>query len=112
MPKCDGISEEKLVSVVKMAVDLAWKIVTLVPPALVCHPKEYNQDWMERRSTAWNDEAPSCPTIYFQPVLFYSALGHIGHKGIVGNKINQTTMKTVVCKYVVGITTNMHKRWG
>ena len=36
---------------------------------------------------------------------FYSALGHIGHKGIVGNKINHTTMKTVECKYVDVITT-------
>ena len=31
---------------------------------------------------------------YYQPVLFYSALGHIGHKGIVGSKINHTKRAT------------------
>ena len=88
-----------------MAVELAWKIVTLVPPALVCLPKEYNEDCMERRYTAWSDEAPSCPTIYFKPVLFYSALGHRHReiKGIVGNKINQNTMKIVKCMLLVSL---------
>ena len=100
MLKFNGITEDEIVSVVKKAVKLAWMTVTLVPPALVSYPKEYDEDWMDKRITAWSKDEPSCPIIYFQPVLFYSALGQVGLKGIVGNKINQKTVECMLLAFL------------
>ena len=69
------------------AVHLAWDMVTLVPPALICQPSQYHEEWHEKRITYWSEESllHVHPLIYFRPVLFFSALGHVGYKGEVGN---------------------------
>ena len=67
------------------AVNLAWDMVTLVPPALVCQPSQYHEEWHEKRVTYWKEESLHRLLIYFRPVLLFSALGHVGYKGEVGN---------------------------
>ena len=71
------------------AVDIAFSMVTLVPPALICYPRRFNEaaEYVEPRLHYWNDQTPSSLiTIYFRPALFFSANGRIGSKGEVGNK--------------------------
>ena len=70
---------------IKLSVSLAWDMVTLVPPAIVCQPDVYREEWHEKRIKHWNDSKPSRPLVYFRPVLFYSSLGHVGCKGEIGN---------------------------
>ena len=67
------------------AVHLAWDMVTLVPPALICQPSQYHEEWHEKRVTYWSETFSPHPLIYFRPVLLFSALGHVGYKGEVGN---------------------------
>ena len=61
-------------------------MITLVPPAIISKPKQYQEEWQDKRYVYWNDYFPG-PLIYFRPVLFFSALGHIGCKEEVGNTI-------------------------
>ena len=74
---------------IEEGINIAFSMVTLVPPVLICHPPKYNEDWMEPRSNYWSDKGCHTPmpiTIYFRPVLFFSSTGGIGTKGEVGNK--------------------------
>ena len=66
------------------AAKLALDMVTLVPPAIVCQPKQYQEEWQDKRIAHWEKDSKRS-LIYFRPVLFFSALGHIGCKGEVGN---------------------------
>ena len=68
------------------AAKIALDMITLVPPAIVCQPKRYQEEWQDKRTTYWKEDS-DIPSIYFRPVLFFSALGHIGCKGEVGNTI-------------------------
>ena len=70
----------------KEAAKIALDMITLVPPAIVCQPKRYQEEWQDKRTTYWKEDS-DIPLIYFHPVLFFSALGHIGCKGEVGNTI-------------------------
>ena len=83
---------------IKDAVDLTWKMVMLVPPALVDLPKEYSTELMNWNACYWNDDACQDPVIYFKPVMFYSSLGHVAERGVVGN-IRQKSMKLIECKW-------------
>ena len=83
------------------AVKLSWDMVSLVPPPVVDQPAtEYNEDWHEKRLTSWDDDSPSKPLVYFRPVLYYSCLGHVGCKGVVGNALPNA--KVIDCQYSSG----------
>ena len=58
-------------------------MVTLLPPAIVAQPLDFDEEWHEIRTTYWSDN--NNPLIYFKPVLFYSALGQVACKGEIGN---------------------------
>lgn len=73
------------------AIELAWNMVTLVPPAIVYQPLDYVEEWQERRYTCWKEDGGSSGLIHFRPVLFFSALGHVGCKGEIGNIPPQST---------------------
>lgn len=84
------------------AVGLAWSVLTLVPPALIYQPTQYKEEWHEKRATSWNKDLPSSdPVVYFKPILLYSALGHVGCKGAIGNiQITQSKdIKILQCQY-------------
>ncbi|XP_019851827.1 PREDICTED: uncharacterized protein LOC105316597 isoform X1 [Amphimedon queenslandica] len=85
VPKNIPLSQDKIKEMVDKAVCLVWDMVTIVPPAIVYQPTEYDEEWHEKRITSWKDNLPYNPVVYFQPVLFYSALGHVGCKGTIGN---------------------------
>lgn len=75
------------------AVHLAWNMITLVPPAIICQPTEYKEEWHEKQFTSWNKDLSDNPVVYFEPLLFYSSRGHVQCKGIIGN--TQTSNMTL-----------------
>ena len=84
--KVTGIENNDILQMIDISVSLAWDMVTLVPPAIVCQPDVYQEEWHEKRIKYWNDTTTSSmPLVYFRPVLFYSSLGHVGCKGEIGN---------------------------
>ena len=70
-------------------------MVTLIPPAFITFPESFIEDWMDKKITTWTDEGPDHPIIYSQPVLLFNALGQIGQKATVGNKINPKNMEII-----------------
>lgn len=71
---------------IEKAVRVAWNMVTLVPPPLLCQPLMYSEEWHERRTTYWSDDIEDNTNLmYFQPVMFYSALEQVATKGMIGN---------------------------
>lgn len=98
LPENVPLPEERVKEMVEEAVHLAWNMLTLVPPALLCQPTDYKEEWHEKRITSWNKEATPDPVVYFRPVLFYSARSHIGFKGAIGNS-QPKDMKILDCQY-------------
>ena len=96
LPVCDGLSEDTVKPMVDKAVHLAWDMVRLVPPVVVYQPSQYHEECHEKRITYWSEESSPHPLVYIRPVMFFSALGHVGCKGIIGNSIT-TDMKIVQC---------------
>lgn len=86
---------EKLNEMIISAIKISWKMLNLVPPAFISFPTEFNEDWMDRKITIWDENEPHCPSVYSQPILFYNALGLIGRKAAVGNKIDPGKMDII-----------------
>ena len=99
MPTDESLSEVKVKEMIDRAVHLVWEMMTLIPPAIVCQPTEYKEEWHEKRITSWSDALPYNPVVYYRPVLLYSALGHVGCQGIIGNS-SPNTMTLIPCQYV------------
>ena len=90
------MASDILSTMIHEAVKLSWKMILLVPPGFIHFPEEFNEDWMDKKFNAWDEEAPNFPiTIYSQPVFFYNALGQVGQKATVGNKLNLKNVKIV-----------------
>ena len=85
MPTDESLSEVKVKEMIDRTVHLVWEMMTLIPPAIVCQPTEYKEEWHEKRITSWSDALPYNPVVYYRPVLLYSALGHVGCQGTIGN---------------------------
>ena len=69
------------------AVKIAFHMVTLIPPGVLCQPKYYVDGWQEKRLKFWEESSLESSLIYFRPIFFFSALGHVGCTGEVGNVI-------------------------
>ena len=76
-------------------------MIMLVPPAFILYPEEFTEDWMDRKLNAWDDEEPDRPTVYSQPIFFYNALGQVGQKAVIGNKINPKNMEIIHGKLII-----------
>lgn len=66
---------------VTKACELAWNIVTLVPPAVIGCPSEYNEDIHEIRFRTGS--GPYTLTTYYRPVLFHGSHGQLAEKGLI-----------------------------
>ena len=62
-------------------------MVTLNPPAIVCQPTRFKEEWFETRAANWVDSGGSIQ-VYYRPILFYSAKLDVAVKGEVGNIIH------------------------
>ena len=70
------------------AADIAFSMVTLVPPAVIVYPANYIEDWVEPKAKYWKHEkiiSSTKLTVYFRPTFFLSANGQIANKAEVGN---------------------------
>ena len=74
--------------VLDSAVNIAWVMNTLVPPAGFHQPEEYHDEWHEMVASTSEDEDPECDyeLVYCRPVLFFGAEGTVGKVGAVKRK--------------------------
>ena len=75
-------------SVLESAVNIAWVMNTLVPPASFHQPEEFHDEWHEIVASTSEDEDPECDyeLVYCRPVLFFGAEGTVGKVGAVKRK--------------------------
>ena len=66
------------------AVQLAWRILTCVPPLVVCQPIKYSKEWHELMPAHWTSLSGQFDLVYYQPVLLSSPSGPVKEKGLVG----------------------------
>ena len=76
---------EKLAEDSSIAVQIAWDMLMLQPPEIVCMPEKYSKAWHEDYGQAWDSSKPSHPHTYFRPLLFLGAGGSVATRAIVGN---------------------------
>ena len=74
--------------VLESAVNIAWVMNTLVPPASFHQPEEFNDEWHEILAPTSEDENPECDyeLVYCRPILFFGAEGTIEKVGAVKHK--------------------------
>ena len=95
MPTDESLSEVKVKEMIDRAVRLVWEMMTLIPPAIVYQPTEYKEEWHKKQITSWNDDLPCNAVVYYRPVLLYSALGHVGCQGAIGNEPQASNMTLI-----------------
>ena len=68
------------------AIQIAWDMFMLKPPAIVCRPKKYTQVWHQDYGPLWDDQKPAESLVYLRPLLLYGAGGSVATKALVGNR--------------------------
>ena len=69
-----------------IAVQIAWDMFMLKPPAIVCRPEKYTKVWHQDYGPLWDDQKPAKPLVYLRPLLLYGAGGSVATKALVGNR--------------------------
>ena len=67
------------------ATSMVWDMLTLVPPAILCTPEKFSEDWHEVVSTP-RVKGSHYTLSYYRPLMLYHAHGHVAVKAIVGKK--------------------------
>lgn len=80
-------SPELITAYVSGAIRVAWKMLTLNPPAIICKPKKYSERWHEEFRKKWHEDYRHYNLVYYRPVMLYGAGGTVAVKGKVGNKL-------------------------
>ena len=93
-----GVSQSDLQNIVQpfanKSLDLSWKMVTLLPPAIVCTPeKPFDDDWHDPNRVMYDPENKTTPLIYYQPVLLFGAAIQVGVKGKIANRRSKDEAK-------------------
>ena len=68
------------------AVEIAWDMFMLKPPAIVCRPKKYTKAWHQDYGPLWDDRESAESLFYLRPLLLYGAGGSVATKALVGNR--------------------------
>ena len=68
------------------AIQIAWDMFMLKPPAIVCRPKKYTKAWHQDYGPLWDDQEPAESLVYLRPLLLYGAGGSVATKALVGNR--------------------------
>ena len=101
----EGATNEELHEDASTAVQIAWDMLMLKPPAIVCLPKKYTKAWHQDYGPLWNDRKPPEPLFYLRPLLLYGAGGSVATKALVGNRSPSTNERvsncslTCTCRY-------------
>ena len=67
------------------ATRVAWDMLTLVPPAILCTPEKFSEDWHEVVGKPCV-KGSHYKLSYYRPLMLYHAHGPVAVKGIVGKK--------------------------
>ena len=70
---------------VASAIQIAWEMLTLDPPAIVCKPERYTNAWHMKIGKKWKSHQ-FYDLVYYRPVMLYGAGSSVAVKGKVGNK--------------------------
>ncbi len=70
---------------------LAWRLVTLPCPIIVCQPEVLDETIMDKETCHWVPKANNYRLVYSEPVVYRSYHGTIlERKGTVGNELVST----------------------
>lgn len=84
------ITQQNLVFVdIANAVSLAWKMVTLNAPFIVCQPKKYLSEWQEKHAFAFTPPQGPYILTYHRPLVLNIAKKQAVVLGKVGNRVPQ-----------------------
>ena len=71
---------------VQEAVDLTYKMLTLLPPLVVTvYPDEYKEELHDTNRLTWDESGGSHKLIYYRPILVNGNQLQVAAKGLVGN---------------------------
>ena len=70
---------------VTCAIQIAWEMLTLDPPAVACKPEKYTKAWHDKIWKKWKSHE-FYDLVYYRPVMLYGAGGSVAVKGKVFNK--------------------------
>ena len=82
----DCATNEELHKDASTAVQIAWDMLMLKPPAIACTPKKYTKAWHQEYGPLWDDRKPTESLVYLRPLLLYGAGGFVATKALVGNR--------------------------
>ena len=72
---------------VQEAVDLTYKMLTLLPPLVVTvYPEEYKEELHDTNRLTWDESGGSHKLVYYRPILVYGNQLNVAMKGLVGNQ--------------------------
>lgn len=86
------------------AIDIAWSLVTAVPPLIPsCDERTFHDD-LHEKSIYWDDECQTNYKIkYIRPVLYTNSLGAITQKGSVRNAKLDEGKIVYICTVETGL---------
>ena len=93
----DGAVNEELYKDASTAVQIAWDMLMLKPPAIACTPIKYTKAWHQEYGPLWNDRKPAEPVVYLRPLLLYGAGGSVATKALVGNRSTEVSNCSIAC---------------
>ena len=72
------------------ATSMAWDMLTLVPPAILCTPEKLSENWHEVVGKPCV-KGSHYKLSYYRPLMLYHAHGPVAVKAIVGKKASDET---------------------
>ena len=82
----DCATNKELCKAASIAVEIAWDMLMLKPPAIACTPNKYTKAWHQEYGPLWDDRKPAESLVYLRPLLLYGAGGSVATKALVGNR--------------------------
>lgn len=79
---------DKVREVIREATQIAWKMVTLTPPAIVFQPHRYDPQWHEMEASRLTPQMCNkhFDLIYYRPILLFGADGQVACNGSVSKR--------------------------
>ena len=80
----EGIAEgiEGIAVLIEEATTIAWEMLTLIPPPVLCSPQKFSEDYQQVVGST-KGIGRYYRLSYYRPVMLYSAHGSVAVRGIV-----------------------------
>lgn len=83
---CPLISQDRMQQFTTRATEIAWSLVTAVPPLVPSCDECAFHERLHEKSNSWDDDcSKKCKLKYTSPVLYTSFIGAVTQKGYVRN---------------------------